>query len=103
MAVSTIPPVGATVTITNGGKPVPFKDGKTVDKFDFGTKLKWTVEKIGFVTASAYHIIVDEDKGTSNKLMIVLKKKTEVNTMKYQILLAVNYIKVLTIEVPLKN
>ena len=101
MAVSTT--VGAKVTITNGGKEVPFTDGKTVDKFDFGTKLKWTVEKIGFVTQSDYHIIVDEDKGKPNKLIIELKAKTEVNTMKHQILLAVNYIKVLIIEVPLKN
>ena len=75
-----VTPSDAKVTIKNGDKEVEFKDGKTVEKFSFGTKLDWKVEKVGSEAEEGSHVIWDEDvQKKENKVEVILLAKTKVS------------------------
>ena len=75
-----VTPPDAKVTIKNGDKEVEFKDGQTVEKFSFGTKLDWKVEKVGSEAKEGSHVIWDEDvQKKENKVEVTLEAKTKVS------------------------
>ena len=48
-----------------------FKDGQSVEKFTFGTKLDWKVEKVGYETKEDSHTMWDEDvEEKENKVVV---------------------------------